>query len=178
MAKVSFNKLNKIKALPFKTIELDGNIVEVEQYVPLAKKMQLIIAVIEQSGNGEEGFFNLVKLDAYYRIEMIKTYTNISFTDKQLEDATKLYDAFELNGIWAKVSVAIPEGERNYIWSSILELAKQVTSYNSSALGIIKMLTENKDQLKFDTEEIMSKINDPEALATLKEVLGLTGIIE
>ena len=178
MAKVSLTKLNKIKSMPIKTIELEDNIIEVKQYLPLSDKMNLIISVIDQSGNGEEGFFNIVKLDAYYRIEMISAYTNISFTEKQLEDPTKLYDILELNSIWSTVNAYIPESEKNYIWLNILELAKQITTYNSSAMGILKTMTANKDQLDFDITEIMSKINDPQALATLKEILGLTGVIE
>ena len=178
MAKVAFNKLNKVKSLPVKTINIEGQALEIKQYLPLSEKMNLIISVIDQSGNGEEGFFNIVKLDAYYRIEMVQAYTNISFTDKQLEDTTKLYDTFELNGLWQEISSVIPESEQKYIWSNIIEMAKQVTSYNSSALGIMKTLVQNKENMAFDITDLMNQINDPNALSTLKEILGLTGIIE
>lgn len=178
MAKVSFNKLNKIKNLSAITYNLDGNIIEIEQYLPLNDKVNLITGVIEQAGNGEEGFFNIVKLDAYYRIEMVKAYTNINFTDKQLEDPTKIYDALILNDIWAFIEDKIPITERQYIWNNILELARQVTSYNSSAMGIVKMLIQNKDEINLDLTDVMDKLNDPEALKLLKEMVGLTGITE
>jgi hypothetical protein len=35
---------------------------------------------------------------------MIKAYTNISFTEKQLTDPSKLYDLIILNNIWDQVS--------------------------------------------------------------------------
>lgn len=176
MAKVSFSKLNQIKKLPPIVEMLGDQAIEIEQYLPLADKMDLITAVIEQSGNSEEGFFNIVKLEAYFRIEVVQAYTNISFTEKQLSETTKLYDALELNGVWEFVESHIPEEELDYIWESIVALAKEVTDYNNSILGILKAISENRDGLNFDLEEIMDKLNDPEALTLLKGMVQKTGL--
>ena len=176
MAKVNFTKLNKIKSLPVVEISIDDQKVLVEQYLPLEEKVNLITSVIEQSGNGEEGFFNIVKLEAYYIIEMIRAYTNISFTEKQLEDTTKLYDAVRLNDVWAAVEDAIPQCEREYVWNNILALAKEITTYNNSVLGVLKALSNDRDALNFDVTEIMDKINDPEALKFLKGMVDMTGL--
>ena len=177
MAKVNFTKLNKIKSLPVKEISIDDQKILVEQYLPLEEKVNLITSVIEQSGNGEEGFFNIIKLDAYYIIEMLKAYTNISFTEKQLEDTTKLYDAIRLNDVWAAVEDAIPESEREYIWNNTLAMAREVTTYNNSVLGVLKAISSDREALNFDITELVDKIKDPEALATLKGLLGQTGLI-
>ena len=176
MAKISFTKLNKIKSLPVVEISIDDQKVLVEQYLPLEEKVNLITSVIEQSGNGEEGFFNIVKLEAYYIIEMIRAYTNISFTEKQLEDTTKLYDAIRLNDIWAAVADAIPGAEREYIWSNIMALAREITTYNNSVLGVLKTISSNRDSLNFDVQEIMNNLNDPEALKLLKGMVDMTGL--
>lgn len=176
MAKLSFTKLNKIKSLPVKEISIDDQKVLVEQYLPLEEKVNLISSVIEQSGNGEEGFFNIVKLETYYIIEMIRAYTNISFTEKQLEDTTKLYDAIHLNGIWDIVADAIPELERSYIWNNILALAREITTYNNSVLGVLKAISNDRDNLNFDVAEIMKNLNDPEALKLLKGMVDMTGL--
>ena len=176
MAKISFTKLNKIKSMDPITITIGDQTIEVEQYLPLEKKVDLITAVIEQSGNGEEGFFNIVKLEAYYIIEMIKAYTNISFTEKQLEDTTKLYDMIRLNDVWAGVADAIPECEREYNWNNILALAKEITTYNNSVLGILKAISNDRDALNFDVSEIMNQINDPQALTLLKSMVDKTGL--
>ena len=176
MAKISFTKLNKIKSLPVMEIPIDDQKVLVEQYLPLEEKVNLITSVIEQSGNGEEGFFNIVKLEAYYIIEMIRAYTNISFTEKQLEDTTKLYDAIRLNDIWAAVADAIPGAEREYIWSNIMALAREITTYNNSVLGVLKAVSSNRDGLNFDITELMDQIKDPESLSLLKGMVDLTGL--
>ena len=176
MAKISFTKLNKIKSMDPITTTIGDQTVEVEQYLPLEKKVDLITSVIEQSGNGEEGFFNIVKLEAYYIIEMIKAYTNISFTEKQLEDTTKLYDAIRLNDVWAGVEDAIPEAEREYVWNNILALAKEITTYNNSVLGILKAVSNDRDNLNFDVSEIMNQLKDPEAISLLKSMVDKTGL--
>ncbi len=178
MAKIAFSKLNKIKNLAPITFQMGENVsIEVEQYLPLAEKVELITRVIEQSGNGEEGFFNILKLDAYYRIEMVKAYTNISFTEKQLEDPTKVFDALMLNDTWAFIEDKIPESERKYIWDNILVLAREITSYNHSVMGFMKMLIANKDNLEFDATELMETLNNPEALALLKGMVEKTGLM-
>lgn len=176
MAKVNFTKLNKIKSLPVVEISIDDQKILVEQYLPLEEKVNLITSVIEQSGNGEEGFFNIVKLDAYYIIEMIKAYTNICFTDKQLEDTTKLYDAIKMNNLWATINEAIPQDERDYIWNNILALAREITTYNNSVLGVLKTISADREALDFDVTDIMNKLNDPEALTLLKGMVEKTGL--
>lgn len=176
MAKIAFSKLNKIKSLPVVEISIDDQKVLVEQYLPLEEKVNLITSVIEQSGNGEEGFFNIVKLEAYYIIEMIRAYTNISFTEKQLEDTTKLYDAIRLNDIWSAVANAIPGAEREYIWSNIMALAREITTYNNSVLGVLKAISNDRDNLNFDVTELMNQIKDPQALTLLKSMVDMTGL--
>lgn len=174
MAKLAFSKLNKIKNWEPIAYDYMGNELIVKQYVPLAEKIQLITNVIEQSGD-EAGFFNIVKLEAFYRIEMIKTYTNISFTEKQLEDPAKLYDALILNDIWGFVEDKIPEIERTYVWNNILELAKEITTYNSSILGILRTVNEEYEAMDLDATKIQQALGDPENLTLIKNIVEKLG---
>lgn len=175
MPKVAFSKLNKVKSAPAETVSIADAEVTVAQYLPLAEKLDLIQAVIEQSGNGEEGFYNIVKLDTYYTIEMIRAYTNISFTEKQLEDIPKLYDAIILNGIWDVIVKAIPEKEQDYIWGNVLSMAREITDYNHSALGIMKVISSDYSNLNFDAAEIKNNIADPDNLKLLKTIVDKMG---
>lgn len=176
MAKVSFSKLNQIKRLPPVVEMLGDQAIEIEQYLPLADKMDLITAVIEQSGNGEEGFFNIVKLEAYFRIEVVQAYTNINFTDKQLSETTKLYDVLELNGVWEFVESHIPEEELDYIWESIVALAKEVTDYNNSILGILKTVIQMNtltEQTKTEINELQKEAEQLKHSPLIQEILPL-----
>lgn len=177
MAKIAFSKLNQIKKLSPVTHQFGEYEIEVEQYLPLEEKVSLMTRVIEQAGNGEEGFFNIVKLDAYYRIEMIQAYTNISFTDKQLEDTTKLFDGIILNKVWDFIEDKIPEAEREYIWNNILNLAREITTYNNSILGVIKTMTGEQMAASLDWNKILESLRNPEEMSLLKEMVKKTGLI-
>jgi hypothetical protein len=46
MAKIAFSKLNKIKSLPAESYTFGEHTIEVEQYLPLEDKIDLIEAVM------------------------------------------------------------------------------------------------------------------------------------
>lgn len=173
MVKVSLTKLNKIKSLDPIDIKIGEEIISVVQYLPLEKKLTVMQNIIEQAGNNEEGFYNIVKLSVFYTIEMLRVYTNISFTEKQLEDPQKLYDIIVLNNIWETVKDSIPEKERDYIWDNTCALAREITDYNHSALGILKMARADYGETDFNIASIMENIKDPETLGLMKEILPL-----
>lgn len=171
MAKVSFTKLNKIKSLEPIDIKIGEETISVVQYLPLEKKLAVMQNIIEQAGNNEEGFYNIVKLTVFYTIEMLRVYTNISFTEKQLEDPQKLYDIIVLNNIWETVKDSIPEKERDYIWDNTCALAREITEYNHSALGILNLLSNDYDNLSLDTTDMVNKLSNVDNLKMLREIL-------
>ena len=171
MVKVSLTKLNKIKSLDQIDIKIGEETISVVQYLPLEKKLAIMQNIIEQAGNNEEGFYNIVKLTVFYTIEMLRVYTNISFTEKQLEDPQKLYDIIVLNNIWETVKDSIPEKERDYIWDNTCALAREITEYNHSALGILKLMSDDYENLNFDVQEITEKLSDRTNLDLVRNLL-------
>lgn len=171
MVKVNVTKLNKIKSLDPIDIKIGEETISVVQYLPLEKKLTVMQNIIEQAGNNEEGFYNIVKLTVFYTIEMLRVYTNISFTEKQLEDPQKLYDIIVLNNIWETVKDSIPEKERDYIWDNTCALAREITEYNHSALGILKLMSDDYENLNFDVQEITEKLSDRTNLDLVRNLL-------
>ena len=171
MAKVSFTKLNKIKSLEPIDIKIGEETISVVQYLPLEKKLAIMQNIIEQAGNNEEGFYNIVKLTVFYTIEMLRAYTNISFTEKQLEEPQKLYDIIVLNNIWNEVKKAIPQSELTDIWENTCALAREITDYNHSALGILNLLSNDYDNLSLDTTDMANKLSNVDNLKMLREIL-------
>ena len=171
MVKVNVTKLNKIKSLDPIDIKIGEETISVVQYLPLEKKLTIMQNIIEQAGNNEEGFYNIVKLTVFYTIEMLRAYTNISFTEKQLEDPQKLYDIIVLNKIWDTVKQSIPEDEVNYIWENTCALAREITDYNHSALGILKLMSDDYENLNFDVQEITEKLSDRTNLDLVRNLL-------
>ena len=162
MAKISLTKLNKIKSLEPVDIKIGEETISVIQYLPLEKKLAIMQNIIQQAGNNEEGFYNIVKLTVFYTIEMLRAYTNISFTEKQLEDPQKLYDIIILNKIWDTIKQSIPEDEVNYIWENTCALAREITDYNHSALGILKLAKEDYSDLELDVNDLTNTLTQSE----------------
>ncbi len=102
---------------------------------------------------------------------MLRAYTNISFTEKQLEEPQKLYDIIVLNNIWETVKDSIPEKERDYIWDNTCALAREITEYNHSALGILKLMSDDYENLNFDVQEITEKLSDRTNLDLVRNLL-------
>ena len=99
MAKVAFTKLGLKKKDEVKTVNINNNVIEVKQYLPINEKLELIGRVLNQAAD-DNNFSNPVKLEVFTALEIVFTYTNISFTDKQKEDLIKLYDILESNNIF------------------------------------------------------------------------------
>ena len=91
MAKLAFTKLGLKTNTNIETFEFNEQTIEVKQYLPVNDKLTLISEVINNSAD-ENNFANPVKVEVYAAIAIIEAYTNITFTDKQKEDITKLYE--------------------------------------------------------------------------------------
>ena len=79
MAKVAFSKLGLVKNQEIKNLEFNGQNIEIKQYLPVNEKLQIIATVLNKLLD-EHNFENPIKFDVFLAIEIIKSYTNISFT--------------------------------------------------------------------------------------------------
>jgi hypothetical protein len=70
-------------------------------------------------------------------LEIIFTYTNISFTEKQKEDMAKLYDMFQNSGLLELIFSNIPENEMVVLEEGIDATIESIYKYQNSILGII-----------------------------------------
>ena len=174
MAKVSFTKLNLKKNENIKTIEICGQDIEVKQYLPIQEKLQLISDVINLSAT-ENNFENPVQVDVYTSIKILDAYTNISFTEKQMEDVAKLYDLLDGNKVFADVFAWIPKSEYDVVVNGIKDTVKALYTYKNSAMGILENITQDYSNLNLEASEIQQKLADPQNMAFLKDVLTKMG---
>ena len=175
MAKVAFTKLGLKKKDEVKNVDLNGVTIEVKQYLPVNDKLDLISRVLNASHDQSANFANPIQLEVIGTIEIIMTYTNLSFTEKQKEDYAKLYDLFEENGIIDLIIAEIPEREYNYIIDGINETADAVYKYQNSVLGILESASKDYSNLEFDASQIQSMLADPSNISLVREVLSKLG---
>ena len=174
MAKLAFTKLGLKPNNDVVNIEINEQIIEVKQYLPTDKKLDIITNVLEFS-HDSNNFSNPVKVGVYTALEVIDKYTNISFTDKQKEDVLKLYDLLNGNGLIAAVVDAIPETEYNELLAGIHDTIESVYKFQNSVLGILDTISQDYSNLKLDAEGIQKALGDPENLGLLKDVITKLG---
>ena len=168
MAKIAFTKLSLKKKDEVKTVNINNNVIEVKQYLPINDKLALISRVINLSHDSSSNFANPVQVEVIGTIEIIMAYTNLSFTEKQKEDYAKLYDLLEENGITKDLISAIPEDEYAFLIDGINESIEAVYKYQNSVLGILDSVAQDYSNLEFDASKIQQELADPQNLELLK----------
>lgn len=170
MANVTFNKLNLKKKEEIKIVKFNEQEIEIKQYLPIQDKLNVIYNAISKTED-ENRFFNPVKLECFCTLEIIYAYTNIKFTDKQLEDEAKIFDLMEENGLFDIIFSAIPEEESEFIMNSCEAAAEAIYKYSNSAYGLLENIIAQKDSLNLNLNEFIATIQDPAIKETIKALL-------
>lgn len=174
MAKVSLSAVTPIKKVEPIHITIGENDIEVIQYLPIQDKLALVERVMNATID-TTGFFNPVRMEVYMSLEIVKTYTNISITDKMMENAPKTYDLLVVNGVLDTIISAIPEEEFNSIFDAVDECSQHAVNYLNSFVGMMKTISENFDATKMNVEEIMNTLDQPDKVGLVKEILDKIG---
>lgn len=170
MAKVTFTKLGLKRNDTIQEIDWNGQKIEIKQFLPTGKKLDLISRVINYSTD-ENAFYNPCKVEIFETIEIILTYTNITVTEKQSEDVLNLYDLFVSSGLKKIIYENIPEEERNYINVSVWATINEIYRYRDSAAGVIQAIVEDYKNTEIDTNKLVEKLTDQENFQVVKDVV-------
>ena len=174
MAKVGLSKLGLVKNTEQVNFMWNGQKIEVVQYLPLEKKLEIISNIINESVD-LKGYYAPYRLDLFMTIAVVQNYTNISFTDKQKEDLGKLYDLLVSSGFYNEIKAKIPSSEINYIEENITKTIHSIYEYKNSVLGIMDALNQDYKDVTFDAEKIQEVLEDGKGLETVREVLDKLG---
>lgn len=170
MAKVSLNKVTPIKNIDPKVINIGGESITVIQYLPMNDKITFVEEIVNEVFDST-GLSSPIRTEVHFYLNLIKTYTNISITDKMIENAAKTYDALELNGIIATVIENIPEEEYNSLFDYVNDTIEHIEMYNTSIAGMIKTVTQDYQNVNIDMDKILANLNEVEGSETLRGVL-------
>lgn len=173
MAKVSFSKFGLKKKNDISTINLFDQNIDIIQYLPIQDKLNLITKVIQIANENSKDFYNPGQVAVIFKLEIIKAYTNISFTKAQLDNFTNTFDLLESNGVFKIIMDAIPESEIDILISWLMETISSLYEYNMSAYGILNSLRDDYGNLNFNIKNLQEQIKDPESLKILKDIAPL-----
>jgi hypothetical protein len=177
MNKVSFSSLNvSINESDCLCSYCDGEddiSYQVKRYLPFTDKVALIEKVINQSLD-DNGFYNPMRVKMFILLECVFAYTNLEFSEEDMENLFELYDRLVCAGVGLAMVDAIEE-ELNIVTENVWETIKSVYSYRNSAMGILEHLTADYDNLKLDATEIQKILGDEKNLELLKNVITKLG---
>lgn len=175
MAKIAYTKLGAKIDSTIINVDINGNMVEVRAYLPLAEKLNLIARVIELSHDIDYNYANPLKTEVYFALEAIRAYTNITFTDKQLEDPQKLYDALSSSGVIDIIFKTIPEAEMTVVRNNIEATQKAFYAYRTSVIGLLEHISTDYSDLDLDITKLQEKFANGENLELVKNIIEKLG---
>lgn len=170
MAKLAYSKLKLPTApVPFKR-EWEGQEIEVREYLPIEEKLDLVQDIVNASVDNN-GYYNPMKINMYLTVKVFFAMTNISITEKQMENIFKVYDSLMISEIYQ----IVPTEVYREIHSYVSEVIRSVYEYKNSAYGILDGISADYNNLNLDASKIQEELADPENLALLKGVLTKLG---
>lgn len=175
MAKIAFTKLNAKKNIKIRQITFNDQEIEIFEYLPIEEKLALISRIVNYSLD-DNNFANPARLNIYTVLELVYTYTNISFTAKQRENFLDLYDTLITSGLWKAIFDVLKEtGEYDYIQYTTADVVNEIYKYRDSILGILNAVQQDYQNLNLDAAKIQEKIADKDNLTLLKNVVTQLG---
>ena len=174
MAKLAYSKLGAKIDTNVKIAQFFDNSFEVKEYLPVAEKLEIISNVVNYAQDANN-FMNPVKLQVYFVLEVMYHYTNISFTDKQKEDPTKLYDQIVSSGLWDITWNALSDWDKYSLVSYVEKTAHNIYDYRNSVYGILDAMGTDYSNLDLDATAIQEKLADKENLGLLRDVMEKLG---
>lgn len=125
-----------------KSFEVYPNtIINVLQYLPIEDKNDIIQMTLQNSE--ENGIYNLLKVDMYFRLYITYLYTDIEFSNNEKNDPIKLYDELNSMGIIDAVIMAMNTNEYSYLKEILDKTISQKLKYRNTVASVLNNVIEN-----------------------------------
>ena len=139
------------------TISIQGQDINVFQYLPVRDKNDLVQIALQNSR--ENGVINEIKLEIYFNIYIVYFYTDLIFSEEEKADPGQLYDELQSNGILTRILGAINQDEYNNLVDYLEKMRAAQDAYENSAAGVIKMFIQNLPKNATEAAQILKDID-------------------
>lgn len=141
-----------------KSFEVYPNtIINVLQYLPIEDKNEIIQMTLQNSE--ENGIFNILKIDMYFRLYITYLYSDIEFTNNEQDDPVKLYDELNSMGIIDAVIAAMNPDEYSYLRNVLDKTINQKLEYRNTIASVLNNFMENLPVNANAAKDIIEKFN-------------------
>ena len=159
MATINYKDIDLAISDNKKIFPWNGKDIEVASYISIDDKYDIVMITLQKSF--ENGIYNPIKLDMYYHLNLIYTYTNIIFSDEDRANEEKLYDKLLNSGFLTTFLSYIDIKEYTEMQNYIEEISDLNMRYNNTAAGVIRKLVDDLPANAEAVQEIVDKF-DPE----------------
>ena len=157
MSKVSYLNLKLKTDTSTETIDWNNNSIEIKQYLPIEEKYNLIMVTLQEAK--ESNIYNPLKIDLFFHLNLVYMYTNINFTEKQKEDASKLYDNWMSSGLLAQIISKIPTEEYDMLYTYLENVKNDLDKYGQSFKAILDAIINELPEKASEAMKILESFN-------------------
>ena len=172
MAQITYTKLGLKPDLDIvEVIQISAeHFIEIKQFLPFEKKLEVLSTIINKSVD-DRGFYNTARIDFNIKMELIYAYTNIKFTEKQLENPMKIYDNLVASGLLMDIWEKIPELDRDWFEYHANASIQSIMKYRNSVYGILDAIKNDYGDLNLNVEQLQSILTNNKDIASLKDII-------
>lgn len=116
------------------TIKFQGNDINIRKTISTDEKYDIVMVSLQQAK--EEGYYNPLLLDMFFNLNLVYTYTDIIFDEKDRMEPSKVYDILKNSGFMDVFFNTIDENDYQEMFDAIDEIKYQKTKYNTSFASI------------------------------------------
>lgn len=132
--KTAFSTL-KLKVLKdYTEFEFEKKPVQVLNYLPVQEKEDIIEVAYQKAI--VDNVFNPILFNIYFLLNIVYSYTNLTFTDEQRKDEKKLYDMLESSGLLNDILRNIKRTECYFFEQNAVEYISKRQSQDYSVIGL------------------------------------------
>jgi len=165
MATINYQDLNINKVVNTNSFMWNDKEIEVVDYISADDKYDIVMITLQNSE--EEGIYNPIKLDIYYHLYLVYSYTNIVFSDEDKADELALYDALLSSGFMEEFLKHINIRDYTEMQDEIERIAEMKMKYNVSTASIIKKFVDDLPANAEAMQEIVSNFNPEQYQAVI-----------
>ena len=175
-----YEETDKLKKVAFSTLKLKvpkeyrnftflDRTIQVISYLPVNEKRDIIETAYQKAANGLN--FNPILFSVYFLLNIIYSYTNLTFTDNQRENELELFDMIVTSGLLDEVIGRISDSEKAFFTSHTNNYILTKISTDYSAAGVVNNGINAVNTISAIISDKLSNVSD-ETIQALIDNLG------
>lgn len=140
MAIINYKDLNLTNKNVIKTFKWGDKDIEILGYLPVEDTYDVVMITLQKSF--ENGYYNPIKMDMFFHLNLIYAYTNIVFSDEDRADEAGLFDKLVSSGFMEEFLKNFDEKIYSDLADHIETIAQADIEYRKSFSSVVSKFIE------------------------------------